>query len=73
MTSPPSAPLDPLTSIKVKLAVLVGVSVLVAAVLGAIGRGRRGLAVAEHPDGGRGGARGDPAAGRRDDLAAARR
>ena len=38
MTAPPSAPLDPLTSIKVKLAVLVGVSVLLAAVLGAVGR-----------------------------------
>jgi two-component system sensor histidine kinase BaeS len=38
VTSPPSAPLDPLTSIKVKLAVLVGVSVLLAAVLGAVGR-----------------------------------
>ncbi len=38
MTGPPTAPLDPLTSIKVKLAVLVGVSVLLAAVLGAVGR-----------------------------------
>ena len=49
VTGPPTAPLDPLTSIKVKLGVLVGVSVLLAAVLGGGRPGRGSPDPAGHP------------------------
>ena len=67
-----SQPLDQVTSVKVKLGLLVAASVTVAAVVAAIGRGRRSAVLAEHPGHGRAGPRRHPAARRRHDLAAAR-
>ena len=65
-------PLDGVASIKVKLGLLVGASVVVASVVAGVGDGGRGAVVDQRAGHRRRRPRRDPVAGPRDDLAAAR-